>query len=87
MFPDAVTGRGQKHLEELIGLVKNGSRGVIFFLIQRMDAGVFSPADHIDPEYSRMLRKAVDSGVEALAYDVTITLERIDINRSVKVDL
>ncbi len=87
MFPDAVTERGRKHLEELIHLVQTGSRGVIFFLIQRMDAGVFSPADHIDPEYGRVLRKAVDSGVEALAYDVTITLERIDINRSIKVDL
>lgn len=86
-FPDAVTERGRKHLGELINLVKNGSRGVIFFLIQRMDAAVFSPADHIDPEYGRVLRRAVDSGVEALAYDVTINPERIDLNRSIKVDL
>jgi sugar fermentation stimulation protein A len=86
-FPDAVTDRGRKHLEELIHLVENGSRGVIFFLIQRMDAGVFSPADHIDPEYGRVLRKAVKAGVEAMAYDVTIDPERIDLNRSIEVNL
>jgi len=44
MFPDAVTTRGQKHLDELESLVAAGHRGVIFFLIQRMDAKLFKPA-------------------------------------------
>ncbi|RMF56878.1 MAG: DNA/RNA nuclease SfsA, partial [Calditrichaeota bacterium] len=34
-FPDAVTTRGQKHLRELMDIVKEGYRGVIFFVVQR----------------------------------------------------
>lgn len=77
LFPDAVTIRGRKHLVELARLVAEGSRGVIFFLVQRMDARHFSPADHIDPEYGAELRRAVGAGVEAIAYDVEIDLDCI----------
>lgn len=86
-FPDAVTARGFKHLVELQAQVKSGNRAVIFFLIQRMDAVAFSPADHIDPAYSRELRKADRNGVEVLAYDVLLTLESICINRPMPVCL
>ena len=83
-FPDAVTARGQKHLAELGRLVKAGNRAAMFFLIQRMDANLFHPADDIDPVYGRELRKAHAAGVEIVAYDVRITLEEISLNRSVK---
>jgi sugar fermentation stimulation protein A len=76
-FPDAVTSRGKKHLVELQKLVADGHRCVMFYLIQRMDAQQFSPADHIDPEYGRELRNAISNGVEILAYDVCIDLQRI----------
>lgn len=76
-FPDAVTLRGLKHLVELQKLVSNGYRGVIFFLVQRMDAGLFTPADQIDPAYGKELRRAVKSGVEIIVYDVVLDLERI----------
>jgi sugar fermentation stimulation protein A len=85
-FPDAVTTRGFKHLVELQEQVRLGNRGVIFFLIQRMDASIFRPADHIDPAYGGELRKAVTNGVEAIAYDVHITHERIILNRSIPCD-
>ena len=53
MFPDAVTTRGQKHLDELCSLVSKGHRGIIFFLIQRTDAKVFKPAEQIDKVYAQ----------------------------------
>ena len=71
-FPDAVTVRGQKHLMELQGLVSAGCRCAMFFLIQRMDAGSFAPADHIDPNYGSMLGQAAQHGVEILVYDTHI---------------
>jgi sugar fermentation stimulation protein A len=77
MFPDAPTTRGQKHLRELSLLKGRGMRAVIFFLIQRMDARTFAPADRIDPEYGRQLRKAVDHGVEIMVYDAHIDLKGI----------
>ena len=82
-FPDAVTARGKKHLEELSALVRDGHRCAMFFLIQRMDAVFFRPADHIDPAYGKALRSAVDRGVEILAWDVAIDLRQITLNRPV----
>jgi len=80
-FPDAVTARGRKHLVELQRLVSEGNRGVMFFMVQRMDADSFSPADHIDPAYGEELRKAHCNGVEILVYDVSIDLTSIRLNR------
>ena len=79
-FPDAVTSRGLKHLVELQKQVRLGDRAVMFYLIQRMDARLFRPADHIDPAYGKELRKAHKNGVEILVYDVTLDLEGIMLN-------
>ena len=82
-FPDAVTKRGLKHLFELQKLVSEGCRSVMFFLIQRMDADIFKPADKIDPTYGKELRRAVANGVEIVVYDVYIDLQKIVLNRKV----
>lgn len=82
-FPDAVTSRGLKHLVEMSKLVSVDTRCVMFYLIQRMDAERFQPADHIDPEYGRGLRRAVDQGVEIMAYDVHVDLKAITLNRKI----
>jgi len=71
-FPDAVTKRGQKHLRDLMAAVDDSWRAVIFFLVQRAETDTFAPADHIDPEYGRLLRKAVDKGVEVMAYRTVV---------------
>jgi len=86
-FPDAVTLRGQKHLQELMREVREGNRGVIFFVVQRADAEVLAPADSIDPEYGRLLRLAVENGVEALAYQAHVDPEEIHLTRSLPVRL
>ncbi len=82
-FPDAVTTRGLKHIIELENLVKAGHRCMMFYFIQRMDARVFRPADHIDPAYGRRLRQAAEKGIEILAYDVRISLQRIELNNNI----
>jgi sugar fermentation stimulation protein A len=82
-----VTTRGLKHLNELQDLVSAGHRGVMFYLIQRMDARVFSPADHIDPDYGKGLRRAIKNGVEVLIYDVRIDLEGIYLNRPIPINI
>lgn len=79
-FPDAVTSRGLKHLKELQREVCSGNQAVMFYLVQRMDARVFRPADHIDPAYGRELRDAVRNGVDVLVYDVQIDLSGIVLN-------
>jgi len=86
-FPDAITTRGLKHLKELQAQVRSGDRSVMFYLIQRMDAGLFRPADRIDPAYGRELRRAIQNGVEVMAYDVAIDLKGIELNRKIPFDI
>ncbi len=83
MFPDAVTTRGQKHLDELEYLVSKGNRGVIFYLIQRMDAKTFRPADMIDKTYAEKLKRALENGVEIIIRDTIINTETISIGKSI----
>jgi sugar fermentation stimulation protein A len=86
-FPDAVTSRGLKHLKELQNQVRSGDRSVMFYLIQRMDAKLFRPADHIDPAYGKELRKAVKNGVEVMVYDVTLDPKGIRLNNAIPFEL
>ena len=86
-FPDAVTTRGRKHLVDLQRQVSLGNRAVIFFLVQRSDARLFRPADHIDPAYGNELRSAFQNRVEIQAYDVDLTLQGIRLNNTIPWEL
>ena len=87
LFPDAVTTRGLRHIADLQTLVNSGCRCMMFYFIQRMDVEVFKPADHIDSEYGKGLRRAVKSGLEVLVYDVAIDLNGIKPNRQIPYEL
>jgi sugar fermentation stimulation protein A len=86
-FPDAVTARGKKHLEELERMVVAGHRAVIFFSIARDDVEAFAPASKIDPAYAQVLRRAVAAGVEALAYTSIVTPDSLRVGRRVPIEL
>lgn len=66
-FPDAVSERGQKHLETLMRVKAEGDRAVMFYVVQRTDAKCFMPADFIDNVYAEKLKKAYEKGVEVYA--------------------
>jgi sugar fermentation stimulation protein A len=76
-FPDAVSERGTKHLTELIWLRRRGHRAAVVFVVQRSDCNSFRPADEIDEEYGRWLRRGVKAGVEALPYRANVTPKEI----------
>lgn len=80
-FPDAVTLRGQKHLEELEDVVRRNRRAILVFAVQRPDADVFAPADAIDPDYGRLLRRAIARGVEVIALSARIRGDAIALAR------
>ncbi|RII25724.1 MAG: DNA/RNA nuclease SfsA [Geobacter sp.] len=86
-FPDSVTERGQKHLRELMAMVESGARSVNLFVVQRADARTVAPADAIDPAYGRLLRRAVEAGVELLAYQARVTPEEIVLSHSLPISL
>lgn len=68
VFPDAVTTRGQKHLQELMAVRRDGYRAVLFFCVQHSGIDTVTAADDIDPRYGQLLREAADQGVEIIAY-------------------
>ncbi|HEX4554481.1 MAG TPA: DNA/RNA nuclease SfsA, partial [Xanthobacteraceae bacterium] len=85
-FPDAVTARGAKHLDELAAMVAAGHRAVMLFLIQIGSAERFGLAADIDPTYARAFARARAAGVEALAYRCAITTDGIAFARAVDID-
>lgn len=86
-FPDAVTTRGKKHLEELADVVEAGDRGVIFFFMGREDCRRMRPADEVDPDYARTLRRVAAEGVEILAYRMAFSPSGIRLLDRAPVDL
>ena len=67
-FPDSVSDRASKHLRELMRMVEEGHRAVIFFCVNHTGIKEVRPADHIDSVYGQLLREAAKKGVEILAY-------------------
>lgn len=79
VFPDAVTTRGQKHLEELTKLVKAGHRACMLYVVSRMDCTCFDIARDIDPIYDNLLKTARSAGVEILIYQCELQPDGIEI--------
>ncbi|MEE2961280.1 MAG: DNA/RNA nuclease SfsA [Myxococcota bacterium] len=86
-FPDAVTTRGQKHIRDLVSVVEDGHRGVLFFFVGRTDCSYFRPADEVDKEYGRLLREAVDVGVEVIVQEVDCLPEGFSLGRRLELSL
>ncbi|MDF1880891.1 DNA/RNA nuclease SfsA [Sulfurimonas sp. MAG313] len=84
MFPDAVSTRGQKHLEELMEVKEQGDRAVLFFAVLREGGKGFFPAKEIDSVYAQLLHTARDKGVEVLIYQVAF--KGLEISLEKKID-
>ena len=83
-FPDAITSRGAKHIEGLIKASKKGYEVYIIFIIQREDCNQFAIASDIDPEYSKLLSKAVKKKLNILCYDCKFSSKGIKLNKKIK---
>ncbi|MCF7849079.1 MAG: DNA/RNA nuclease SfsA [Kiritimatiellales bacterium] len=77
IFPDAVTERGRKHLNELVNAVRAGYRAVMLFVIQRPDGTAFRAAEEIDPDYAAALKNAAENGVELLAWRADVSPDEL----------
>ncbi len=86
-FPDAVTERGRRHLRELQQMVAEGHRAILLFCVNHTGIDQIDVADHIDPAYGRVLREALQAGVEVLAYKSLINTETIQLWQPVPVAL
>lgn len=86
-FPDAVTARGLKHVQELVDVVQDGGRAVLFFLVNRPDGRFFMPARHIHADYADALVGAREKGLEILCYRARSTLKGMDVGNALELRL
>ena len=82
-FPDAVTERGLKHLNELIEAKNRGFDIYLAFIIQREDCKNFKIAEDIDPKYKKLLTFALKNKLKVICYDCKFLSKGIVINKKV----
>ena len=86
-FPDSVTARGAKHLNELADMVAAGHRAIMLYLVQRTDCQSFTLAADIDPTYAAAFAQATAQGVETLCLGTNITPAGITIGNPLVINL
>jgi len=85
-FPDAVTARGRRHVEELAALRREGTRTAIVFIAQRPDVEAIRSAADIDPAFAEALRRASADGVELYGWRCAVSRSGIRLDRRVPVE-
>lgn len=81
VFPDAVSDRGRKHLNELARIAKEKkTRAVLFFCVFHAGIEHVSAAGDIDPKYRAALIDAQDAGVEVLAWRARLESDGIELD-------
>ncbi len=84
-FPDSVTARGARHLDDLAAMAGAGHRAVMLYCVQRTDCDRLALAADIDPAYAAAFDRARAAGVEALAWRCAISPAGITLDRPVPI--
>jgi len=82
-FPDAITDRGLKHINELLNASKKGFQIYLIFIIQRDDCNKFDLANDIDSNYCELLKKALKKKLNVLCYDCKFSSKSIKLNKKI----
>jgi sugar fermentation stimulation protein A len=80
-FPDAPTVRGVKHLQQLTEMASSRQAAAMVYVVQRLDARCFAPADDIDPAYAQHFERARAHGVQVVAVEARVTPREISLGR------
>jgi len=84
-FPDCVTDRGTRHLDELASVMATGARAVLLYVIQIPSAEGFAVAKDIDPAYAAAFERARARGVEMLAWRCMVSVYGIELLAAVPI--
>ncbi|MGL3605652.1 DNA/RNA nuclease SfsA [Rhizobium sp. G187] len=76
-FPDTVTTRGARHLEELAVVSASGQRAIMLYVVQRSDCNRFRLCGDLDPGYAAAFAHAIAAGVEVYAVKCQVSAEEI----------
>lgn len=86
-FPDAVSERAARHLDELAAMVEAGHHAEVLFVCQTGPVRAVRPSDVHDPRFAATARRAAAAGVRFSALAVTNTPDEIIVEGLVPVDL
>lgn len=86
-FPDAVSERARKHVEDLARERRRGAEAAIVFVCQRGDCDAFAPAWSVDPAYAKALAAAAKKGLVVVAIEVRVDRDGLHWSRRLDVDL
>lgn len=87
LFPDAPSERALKHVNELIGAVKEGYKAYVLFVVQMKNVKYFTPNRITQPAFANALSAAREAGVEVLAYDCQVEPGSMKVDMPVPVRL
>jgi sugar fermentation stimulation protein A len=87
LFPDGVTARGRRHLQDLADLVRQGHLAWQVFVVQREDARLLRAAAGLDPDYARELARAAENGVQILVIQEKVAPPEINLASTLPFDL
>jgi len=86
-FPDSVSERATKHMNELSEMVAQGHQAAVVFLVHRNDCHRFKPEDAIDPTYGKAVRAAAKAGVQLLPYMCNVGPDGVRVLKKLPVKL
>ena len=86
-FPDAVSTRALKHVNELQAQVQKGARGILLFCVQHLGIHRVCPAHDVDPDYAEGLGLAAQQGVEIFAYGCQTDLQTMTLSHRLEFSL
>jgi len=86
-FPDSITKRGSKHLEDLSKMVTSGHKAVLLFLCMRNDVDRVRIAADLDSIYSASIKAALKSGVQLICYDTQVTRFGVRLGKPIVVEI
>ncbi len=78
MFPDAITERGRRHLEELSALAREGQRCAVLFVVHTPRVSCFMPDYHTDLDFAQTLgtvRRDVQIIAASVRWNTDLTLD------------
>ena len=81
LFPDAVSERGARHLDELAREVRLGHRAVLLPFVARGDCKAFDAAWEVDPHWARCLAAAAAAGVEVMPWRAQVGRRGVRLDR------
>lgn len=85
-FPDCVTARGARHLDELGHMAEQGCRAVVLFVVQRADCDRLRLATDLDPAFAAAMARALARGVEVACCVCAVTPAGVVIERPIPFD-